>query len=367
MDVMDVFLPYADRHILAGITYFLVCSRNNNQTIILLKSRKYVIMILIGRYITMIRQITIGNQSFECIVSNNLFYVDKTMFIRDWWKKYEEVTLITRPRSFGKTLAMSMVERFFSVEYKGKPEIFANLDINKDSEMMKKQGEYPVISLSFADVTGSTYEDMIKSLSKVIRNVFSRVSKCLGMDKIEPRDVTYMQMVMKERFDENNEVIPLSENMIKGSLERLSSILSHKYDGKKAIILLDEYDVPLENAYLEGYCDKAAEFFEQFYKNTFKVNGYLERGLIFGITMPPKVSFISPFNNYAGCSVTDPFYGNVFGFTQEEVDDALGEYGLLGLRDEVKRWYGGYQFGRTKGMYNPLSICSLLDSGEFKA
>ena len=166
----------------------------------------------------MARTVTRSNQLFEFIVSNNLFYVDKTMFIRDWWKKYEEVTLITRPRSFGKTLAMSMVERFFSVEYKGKPEIFANVDIYKDSEMMKEQEEYPVISLSFADVKGLTYEGMIKSLGAVIRHVFTKVSKCLGMDKIEPRDVLYMQMVMKEKFDENNELIPLSENMIKGDL-----------------------------------------------------------------------------------------------------------------------------------------------------
>ncbi len=183
----------------------------------------------------MARQLTKSNQSFEFIVSNNFFYVDKTMFIREWWKKGESVTLITRPRRFGKTMTMSMVERFFSVQYEGNPEVFANLDIYDDSEMMKEQGKYPVISLSLADVTDPTYGEMIKSLSAVIRDVFSKVSKYLGLDKIEPRDLEYIQRILKEKYDDNDEIIPLSENTIKGSLKRLSSILNAKYDGKKQL------------------------------------------------------------------------------------------------------------------------------------
>ena len=326
----------------------------------------YAIMSAGRRHMEMARTMTRSNQSFEYLVSNNFFYVDKTMFIKEWWKKGESVTLITRPRRFGKTLTLNMVERFFSVQYEGKPEVFANLDIFKDSEMMKEQGKYPVISLSMAGATEPTYEGMISSLSRIIRKLFGHVKYDLGYDKMQPDDIEYIEMMFKKRYGSSGNILPLDEGMIKESILLLSDILERAYDNK-VLILLDEYDAPLENAYLKGYWDKAAEFFGQFYKNTFKLNEHLGRALIIGVNMIPKESLSSPFNNPATCSVTDPFYGDSFGFTQEEVDDALDEYGLLELRDEVKRWYDGYQFGRTKGMYNPLSICSVLDSGEFEA
>ena len=314
----------------------------------------------------MARTITKSNKSFESIVSNNFFYVDKTMFISEWWNSGEEVTLITRPRRFGKTLTLDMVERFFSVQYAGKPELFSRLSIFQDNGMMGKQGKYPVISLSLAGSTGLTYEGMMDRLSTAIRNLFNHVKCDLGYEKVKPDDIQYIEAMSRKRLDENGRLLPLDEGMIVDSILLLSEILYRKY-GEKVLILLDEYDAPLENAYLKGYWDKAAKFFEQFYKNTFKLNEYLGRALIIGINMIPKESLNSPFNNYAPCSVTDPYYGDSFGFTQEEVDDALEEYGMSGLRDEVKRWYDGYQFGRTSDMYNPISICGLLGSGEFEA
>ena len=314
----------------------------------------------------MARTISRGNQSFEEIVSNDCFYIDKTKFISEWWNKREPVTLITRPRRFGKTLTLDMVERFFSVQYAGKPELFSRLSIFQDNGMMGKQGKYPVISLSLAGITEPTYEGMIASLSRVVRNLFTHVKYDLGYGKMKPDDIEYIEVMCKKRYDANGRILPLDELMIKESILLLSEILERAYDNK-VLILLDEYDAPLENAYLKGYWDKAAEFFGQFYKNTFKLNEYLGRALIIGINMIPKESLSSPFNNPAPCSVTDPFYEDTFGFTQKEVDDALREYGMTELRDEVKRWYDGYQFGRTSGMYNPISVCGVLTSGEFKA
>ena len=314
----------------------------------------------------MARQITRSNQSFEQIVSKDCFYIDKTKFIGDWWRSNEQVTLITRPRRFGKTLTMNMVERFLSVQFKDQSELFSGTNIYKDSEMMKEQGKYPVISLSLAGCTASTYNEMLMQLSVSIRNVFEHVEQDLGLKDIKQRDIMYMEQIFKERFDQDGIPIPLAENLIINSFNRLSLILYRKYNNTKVIILLDEYDAPLENAYLHGYWDKASKFFEEFYKNTFKLNNYLERALIIGITIIPKQSFNSPFNN-GPCSVTSPFYEDSFGFTQEEVDDALEEYEMSGLRDEVKRWYDGYQFGRKTDMYNPMSICFMLSERDFKA
>ena len=315
----------------------------------------------------MARTITKSNISFEEIVSKNYFYVDKTRFIKEWWDSGELATIITRPRRFGKSMTLDMVERFFSVQYENRPELFLGLDVSKGSEMMKEQGKHPVISLSMMNATEPTYEEMISSLSKKIREVFKKVVDTIGLDKFVPREAEYIRRTIDERYDANNSVIPLSENDIKDSLNRLSYILGSTFKEKKVIILLDEYDAPLENAYLKGYWGKAAEFFGQFYKMTFKGNPHLGRALITGINMIPKESLNSPFNNPAPCSVTDSPYGDVFGFTQEEVDKALEEYVMLDMRDEVKRWYDGYQFGEAKEMYNPLSICSILKSGKFEA
>ena len=208
-----------------------------------------------------------------------------------------------------------MIERFFSVQYKGMPEPFIHLDVGSDAEMMKHQGEFPVISLTLARITDPTYEEMIKSLSAEIRELFEKVSNRLCLEGMNSRDAKYIERLLDERYDECNEIIPLSEITMKGCLKRLSSILSNKYNNKKVIILLDEYDAPLENAYLHGYREKAAEFFGQFYKNTFKVNSYLGRALITGINVLPKESLNSPFNNIDPCSVTSSSYGWAFGFT----------------------------------------------------
>ncbi len=313
----------------------------------------------------MARMISFGGQNFSKLIENGCFYVDKTMFIKKWWP-VDDVTLITRPRRFGKTLALSMVERFFSVQYQNQPDIFRKLAIYKDNDMMKLQGTYPVISLSMIDITMPTYEEMINSISSMVRNLFSHVKYGLGYDGMDPDDIEYMETMRKKRYDANGRLLPIPEWMIKESVPQLSDILERKCKNK-VIILLDEYDAPLEKAYLCGYWDKAAEFFGQFYRAMFKSNKHLEKGLITGISVIPKESLNSPFNTAKPCSVTAPYYEEFFGFTQKEVDAALEEYSMLDKREEVRYWYDGYQFGKKDSMYNPMSITSMLDRKEFRS
>ena len=307
----------------------------------------------------MARTVTISNKSFETIVENNYFYVDKTMFIKEWWEGGEEVTLITRPRRFGKTLTMDMVERFFSVQYKNSPGPFLKLAIGKDPEMMKLQGTLPVIMLTFMSIEGTTYKMMIGMLSNLVREVFEQFRHDTKLRGVGRENAGFVREILKERYDEKGQVIPLTEQMIIYSLPRLSLMLKRKY-GKNVLIILDEYDTPLQSAYLNGYWKQAAEFFGLLFKKTFKENKCLGRALITGISRVSRESLFSPFNNPSMCSVTVPFYEDSFGFTQEEVDDALVEYSMEDRHDDVKRWYDGYRFGDRGGMYNPWSIVSML-------
>ena len=174
----------------------------------------------------------------------------------------------------------------------------------------------------------------------------------------------YIEGVIKDIYDDKGDIDPLSESLMANSLSRLSRILCHAYNADKVIIILDEYDTPLQSAYLNGCWKQAAEFFGLLFKKIFKENKYLGRALITGISRVSKESLFSPFNSPNMCSVTAPFYEDTFGFTQEEVDGALREYGLVEKHNEVKHWYDGYCFGHKDGMYNPWSIVNFLLNGE---
>ena len=208
----------------------------------------------------MARTVTKSNKVFKTIIENDYFYIDKTMFIKEWWDSKETVTLITRPRRFGKSLTMNMVERFFSIRYEGNPKPFENLAIGKDPAMMKLQGTVPVIMLTFATVNGDTYERMIHMLSLQVRKVFERFRHDTGLRGIGRENAVFVREILKERYDEKGRILPLAEETILSALPRLSLILKRKYD-KEAIIILDEYDTPLQSAYLNGYWRPAAKFF----------------------------------------------------------------------------------------------------------
>ncbi len=314
------------------------------------------------------RVIGIGKQDFEKVRVNNNFYIDKTKFIRTWWESGDEVTLITRPRRFGKTLNMSMLEKFFSVQYAGRGDLFEGLSIWREETISEEtistemgkyhqiQGTYPVIFLSFADVKETTYQEARKKICKIIQLAYNKFDFLLKSD------------VLSE--NEKNDFLKISaemENyMASLSLKMLSSYLC-RYYGKKVIILLDEYDTPMQEAYVNGYWQELVGFTRSLFNSTFKTNPYLERAVMTGITRVSKESIFSDLNHLKVVTTTSEKYADCFGFTEEEVFGALEEYGLSDCKQKVKDWYDGFSFGKITDIYNPWSIISFLDERKIGA
>lgn len=298
------------------------------------------------------RTVAIGAQDFERIIKNNNFYVDKTLFLKEWWENDDSVTLITRPRRFGKTLNMSMVERFFSIKYAGQGDLFAGLHIWNEEKYRRLQGTYPVISLSFAAVKGTgNFSDLRKMMCRLIYEQYSQYRYLLDVDGL-------MDEKEKDLF---NAVSQDMDDVIAAmSLNMLSKLLM-KYYGKKVIILLDEYDTPMQEAYVDGYWDKIVAFMRNLFNSTFKTNPYLDRALMTGITRVSKESIFSDLNNLAVVTTTSNKYADMFGFTQEEVSDALHEFNLSDMEESVKNWYDGFTFGHKTDIYNPWSIINFLE------
>ena len=298
----------------------------------------------------MARTIGIGNQNFETVRKEGDFYVDKTSFIREWWECRDSVTLITRPRRFGKTLNMSMVEQFFSISYAGRSDLFEGLSIWQEEKYRQLQGTYPVIALSFADVKEKTYQDARKRICEIIMDLFSQFSFLAESDRLSENEKMIYQQFSTGTGD----------RMVAGSLKTLSNYLMQHY-GKKVIILLDEYDTPMQEAYVEGYWDELTAFTRSLFGSTFKANPYMERALMTGITRVSKESMFSDLNNLEVVTTTSEKYADSFGFTEEEVFVTVEEYGLSEQRQQVKDWYDGFSFGSKKDIYNPWSIINFLD------
>ena len=309
-----------------------------------------------GESVCMKRIVATGKQSFEKIISNNCFYVDKTNFIKEWWESEDDVTLITRPRRFGKTLNMEMLECFFSNRYADRGELFEGLSIWKEEKYRELQGTYPVISLSFANVKGNYYGKLIKKLDIIIKNLYSKYEFLLMSDEVSETDKEYFKTI-------NNGA---DEAELEMSLHQLSKMLYQYYD-KRVIILLDEYDTPMLEAYEKGYWNELASFTRGLFNSTFKTNPYMERGIMTGITRISKESIFSDLNNLEVVTTTSKKYATAFGFTEKEVFAALDEYGLSEEKEEVKKWYDGFTFGNYTDIYNPWSILNFLSKKEYKA
>jgi len=308
----------------------------------------------------MLKEIAISVQSFETLIRNSFFYVDKTLFIKDWYRSGDSVTLITRPRRFGKTLTMSMMNCFFSVRNAGKSGLFTDLEISKYAEFMEMQGTFPVISFSLANIKPQTFDSFLAGMSAEIRNIY-RSFKIEGIfNNILDEDRKYIdQIILDEQRGPQGEIRPLSADTMIFSMNRLCGIL-HQVYGRKAMIFLDEYDTPLLEAWLNGYWEQASGFIRSFFNSTFKTNEYLDRALLTGITRIAKESIFSDLNNLAVYSVSSDRYSDVFGFTEEEVFAALDEYELSSEKDNVRKWYDGFTFGSRKDIYNPWSIINYL-------
>ena len=298
-------------------------------------------------------RVAIGIQQFDELIEKNCFYVDKTDFIREWWESNDSVTLITRPRRFGKTLNMSMVEQFFSVDYAGRGDLFEGLSVWEDEKYRALQGTYPVISLSFARIKECSYELTRKKICEVITNLYVKYSFLMDSRIFTDKDRTYFDRV----------TIDMDDAIASSTLYQLSDYL-YRYYGKKVIILLDEYDTPMQEAYVDGYWNELVSFTRSLFNSTFKTNPYLERGLMTGITRVSKESIFSDLNNLKVVTTTSDAYATAFGFTEQEVYSALDEYGYGAQKEDVKYWYDGFIFGKQKDIYNPWSIINFLDTGE---
>ena len=302
----------------------------------------------------MARTVSIGAQDFGALISNHCFYVDKTLFIKEWWESTDIVTLITRPRRFGKTLNMSMLDRFFSIKYQGQDEVFHGLNIWKEEKFRKLQGTYPVIFLSFAGVKADNYEDAREQIFLIITNLYSQNEYVMNCEKLGDKE--------KRFFDHIDWDMSNSEAAM--ALHQLTYYM-YQYHGQKAIILLDEYDTPLQEAYVGGYWNELVSLMRNLFNNTFKTNPYLERALMTGITRVSKESLFSDLNNLNVVTTTSDEYASCFGFTEEEVFRAMDEFELTN-KDEVKHWYDGFTIGQLTDIYNPWSIICFLDKKKLK-
>ena len=302
------------------------------------------------------RTIGIGNQDFETIRSRGDFYIDKTDFIREWWESRDSVTLISRPRRFGKTLNMSMMEKFFSLRYEGRGELFEGLSIWQHEEYRALQGSYPVLFLSFAVVKENTFAQARQSLCRVIEEQYNKHDYLLEGDLLNEKEKEFYQEVTAK----------MADNTAAASLRSLSDFL-RRYHGKNVIILLDEYDTPMQEAYVNDYWEEMVAFIRSLFNATFKTNPYLDRALMTGITRVSKESVFSDLNNLQVVTTTSPKYTGCFGFTEEEVFAALDEFGMSDKRQQVKDWYDGFTFGQKKDIYNPWSIINFLKEGRVGA
>lgn len=298
--------------------------------------------------------VSIGTQDFEKVRKGNVFYVDKTHFIKEWWENQDDVTLITRPRRFGKTLNMSMLKYFFSSQYRDRGDLFEGLSIWQDPKYHELQGSWPVISLSFADVKGTTFEVVRNSIIQKLIKLYSIHSYIKTDTILQNEDWEYIGSIKKDMTDD---VASIAVNYLSDYMNR--------YFKKRVLIFLDEYDTPLQEAYMHGYWEKLTVFIRNFFNATFKTNDSLERALLTGITRVGKESIFSDINNLEVVTTTSEKYAAAFGFTQGEVTAALEEFGLSENLEKVKYWYNGFCFGNRKDIYNPWSITKYLDSRKF--
>ena len=307
----------------------------------------------------MARTVSIGTQDFEKMIQRNCFYVDKTGFIKEWWESEDEVTLITRPRRFGKTLNMSMLNCFFSNKYADRGELFEKLEIWKDGKYREIQGTYPVIFLSFASIKSNNFTDTKNDIVAVINSAFRSHSYLLDSDVLSDAEKEIFESF--DRYANNISVDKeIANETVYRALNNLSLFLS-RYYGKKVIILLDEYDTPMQEAYVNGYWEELVAFTRSLFNSTFKTNPYLERAIMTGITRVSKESIFSDLNNLEVVTTLTPKYETAFGFTEEEVFKALDEQGLSDKKNDVKIWYDGFRFGSKNDIYNPWSIINCLD------
>ena len=300
------------------------------------------------------KAVPVGVENFERIIKDGYYYVDKSLLIEKMLENRTPVTLFTRPRRFGKTLNMSMLKYFFDIENKEENrKLFENLKIS-DSKYMSEQGKYPVIFISLKDLKENNWEECLESIKDIMYKVFN------DYEFLREK----LNLVEKRQFDKIWEMTGNEKNF-KTSLLDLSKYLN-KYYSKKVIILIDEYDAPIINAFNNGYYNEAINFFQVFYSSALKTNDSLKYGILTGITRIIKEGIFSGLNNLKVDTILDKRYAEYFGILENEVIEMLDYFEIEYKMEEVRTWYNGYIFGDSK-VYNPWSIVNFVDNQEIKA
>ena len=295
--------------------------------------------------------IGIGTSDFKKMRINDYFYIDKTMYIKDILDNKSEIILVTRPRRFGKTLNMSMLKYYFDCTKKDSKELFKGLKIMKQGEQYtSKLGYYPVIYITLKDVQDRNFENMLLNLKSAMIDMYQEHMYLLKSDKIYEFEKQAITDILYAREDEVS---------LRNSIRELSKYL-YRYYEKPVILLIDEYDVPLQNAYVEGYYEEAVKFFKIFYGTTFKDNPYLQKTVLTGVSRVAKESIFSGANNFRVFTVLDDEFSDDFGITEEEMDKVIEDFNIQDQKEEIKNWYDGYTIGHTNGIYNPWSVINYL-------
>ena len=301
--------------------------------------------------------IGIGESDFRNLRLRKNYFIDKTMYIKDIIDNQSRVVLITRPRRFGKTLNMSMLRYFFDCDVKDSKELFKGLKImEQGEEYTSKQGAYPCIYLTLKDVNDSSYENMILDLKTAILEMYREHRYLLESDKIYDDEKQRIMDILYTRED---------AVALKTSIRELSGYLYRHYE-KPVMLFIDEYDVPIQTAYVKGYYEKAIEFLKTFYGTTFKDNPYLEKTVLTGVSRVAKESIFSGANNFKVFTVLDNEFADDFGITEEEMKKVIKDFKVEDDKEEIKKWYDGYRIGNVEGIYNPWSILNYLTDRELK-
>ena len=301
--------------------------------------------------------IGLGQSDYRALRIRKNYYIDKTMYIKDIIDNNSSVILVTRPRRFGKTLNMSMLRYYFDCSQKDNKELFEGLKImEQGEEYTSKLGYYPCIYLTLKDVNEDTYEKMILNMKTAMLNTYKEHMYLLDSDKIYPFEKEKINNILYFREDEIT---------LKNSVKDLSEYLSRYYD-KPVMLFLDEYDVPLQTAYVERYYEEAVKFFKTFYGTTFKDNQYLQKTVLTGVSRVAKESIFSGANNFDVYTVLDDEFSDDFGITEKEMDKIIEDFEVQDEKEEIKKWYDGYIIGHTEGIYNPWSILNYLKNKELK-
>ena len=300
------------------------------------------------------KRIGIGVSDFKHLIEEDFYYFDKTKFIDEIIKDGAQVKLFTRPRRFGKTLNMSMLKYFFDIkEAEENRKLFKNLYIEK-TESFKEQGQYPVIFLSLKDLKARTWEEMERKIIITLSDFLSEyeylLNELTGINFENLKNIVYK----KASIDD-----------LTTALKFLTKILYEKYN-KKIVVLVDEYDSPLVSAYINGYYEKAKNFFKTFYSSVLKDNNYLQMGVLTGIIRVIKAGIFSDLNNLRTYTILSDDYTDSYGLTEEEVEKSLKDYGIEAEISNVKDWYDGYKFGDSE-VYNPWSILNFLQDKKLRA